>query len=150
MVSRIPSDIYAALLLVALGAATLIGTATYPVGTLTQMGPGFYPRAIGCIMIGLGLLVALGARGSAGVALRPSRADVRGWLCIVGGIAAFTVLGPHGGLVPATFAIVFISALGNQRNTVKDALLLALAMVVLSVVVFGLALKIQMPLIGWS
>ncbi|MEJ0045599.1 MAG: hypothetical protein WDN04_05275 [Rhodospirillales bacterium] len=40
----------------------------------------------------------------------------RGWICIVASVLAFVVLGKYGGLLPATFAIVFIAALGDRDN----------------------------------
>lgn len=147
MVKRVRSDAIAALLLALLGAAMLAGSFVYPVGTLTHMGPGFFPRAIGILMIAIALLVAASGRQSAPLGA-PAAGDVRGWLCILGGIVAFTVVGKYGGLAPATFAIVFLSALGNRRNSLRDATLFAAAMTVVGVVVFGLILKIQMPLIG--
>jgi len=72
----------------------------------------------------------------------------RGWLCILGGVAAFVVLGAHGGLVPASFASVFVAALGDRRNSVRDAALLALAMTAFGVVVFHYGLHVLLPLFG--
>ena len=68
--------------------------------------------------------------------------DLRG-ACILLGILAFLGLGHYGGLLPATFAIVFISALGDRNNTVKQALVLALGMSVVAVVVFWWALQLR-------
>ena len=59
--------------------------------------------------------------------------DWRGWSCIIGGTLAFAVLGMYGGLVIASFAIVFISAMGDRNNTVLQAAALAAAMVVVSI-----------------
>jgi Tripartite tricarboxylate transporter TctB family len=76
--------------------------------------------------------------------------DLRGCVCIVLGILAFLLLGEYGGLLPATFAIVFISALGDRDNTLREALLLALAMMAIAVVVFWWALSLQLPLFQWG
>ncbi|MCJ9713295.1 tripartite tricarboxylate transporter TctB family protein, partial [Bordetella hinzii] len=51
---------------------------------------------------------------------------------------------------PATFAIVFISALGDRTNTLKQALLLSVSMCVIAVVVFWWALQLQLPLFRWG
>ncbi|MFM0102634.1 tripartite tricarboxylate transporter TctB family protein, partial [Paraburkholderia rhynchosiae] len=74
----------------------------------------------------------------------------RGWICIVLGIGLFIVCAAYIGLLPATFAIVFVSALGDQRNTVKDAFWLAIAVCVVCVIVFWWGLKIQLPLVHWG
>jgi hypothetical protein len=50
--------------------------------------------------------------------------------------------------VPATFAIVFISALGDKMNTLKSAAILGAGVVVVAVVVFWWALQMQIPLFG--
>jgi hypothetical protein len=76
--------------------------------------------------------------------------DLRGGICIILGIVAFIVLGNWGGLLPATFAITFISALGDRTNTVLQAFILSLAMVVVAVVVFWWALQLQLPLFRWG
>ncbi|MFP3711527.1 tripartite tricarboxylate transporter TctB family protein, partial [Paraburkholderia sp. SIMBA_009] len=48
------------------------------------------------------------------------------------------------------FAIVFISALGDRKNTVKQAFVLSLGMSVIAVVVFWWALQLQLPLFRWG
>jgi hypothetical protein len=52
--------------------------------------------------------------------------------------------------LPATFAIVFISALGDRHNTFLSAATLALTMTAISVVVFWWLLKVQFPLLTWG
>jgi high-affinity Fe2+/Pb2+ permease len=63
---------------------------------------------------------------------------------------AFIVLGEYGGLVPATFAIVFISALGDRNNSLKQAFWLSAGMVVIAVVIFWWALQMQFDLFRWG
>ena len=58
--------------------------------------------------------------------------DWRGWSCIIGGLLAFIALGKFGGLVPATLALVFISALGDRQHTVKSAALLSAGVTLLA------------------
>jgi hypothetical protein len=142
------------MVLIGLGAA--VGGVSYKVGTLTRMGAGFFPLALGVLLIVLGLLIAGNAwRGQAEVGLLAgqgdrsgSRAEWRGWLCILAGIGSFTIIGPYGGLLPATFTTVFISALGDRDNTFVSALALATLMSVIAVVVFWWALQLQIPLLG--
>lgn len=142
-------------LMLLIGAGALAEGATYEVGTLNNMGPGFFPVALGLLMalVGLGIVVSarLSARRAAATTESPARRPEWGaWACILGGIAAFVGIGEYGGLAPATFALVFISALGDRTNNLKRAALLALAMVVISAVVFQWALKLQFPLFSWG
>jgi hypothetical protein len=122
------------------------------------MGPGFFPAALGVLLVCTGILIALAGRkpvpeGEDGSAPSPhphGLPDTRGALCIIAGIVAFILIGDYGGLLPATFAITFISALGDRTNTVLQSLLLSLAMVVIAVVVFWWALQLQLPLFRWG
>ncbi len=52
--------------------------------------------------------------------------------------------------MPATFALVFISALGDRQHTLRSAALLAAGVTVLGVAVFSWALQLQFPLFRWG
>jgi hypothetical protein len=144
-------------LMFALGAgAAALGT-TYDVGTLEDMGPGFFPTAVGAILALAGIAIAFAGAGAASPSHSASPDDSvgpvmqwRGWGCIALGIVLFVVFAAHLGLLPATFAIVFVSALGDRRNTVANAFVLSLAVCVVCVVVFWWALRIQLPLVRWG
>ena len=138
-------------LMCAIGVAALWRGTTYHIGTLNDMGPGFFPAAVGAMLALTGAAIAatagLGAPRRVAKRLPP---EWRGWACISLGIVAFIVLGQHAGLLPASFAITFISALGDRRATLWSALLLAVAISAVSVVVFWWALQLQMPLFAWD
>lgn len=138
-------------LMVLIGLGAVIQGRQYSIGTLSRMGPGFYPVALGAILALVGLALIATARFSKvqveDKALPP---EWRGWLLICASIVAFVVLGKHGGLVPATFAIVFISALADRENTLLSATMLALATVAICIVVFWWALQMSFDLFGWG
>jgi predicted MFS family arabinose efflux permease len=142
-------DYYAGGLMILLGLGAIFKGSTYDIGSLSEMGPGFFPVAVGAIMAlsGIGIALSSVAVEPKGERLKP---EWRGWICILLGIVAFIVLGNHGGLVPATFATVFIAALGDRKNSLRDAILLAAAMCVVAVVVFSWLLQVQLPLFQWS
>ncbi|MGX9389723.1 tripartite tricarboxylate transporter TctB family protein [Nitrobacteraceae bacterium UC4446_H13] len=138
-------DLGSGALIFAIGVgATLLGL-QYPIGTLADIGPGLFPTVIGILLAVTGLAI-----GATRLESRYKRSDAapdwRGWGCIVGGILAFAVLGLYFGLAVASFAIVFISALGDRNNSIPQAAMLAAAMVVVSIIVFWWALQLQMPL----
>jgi hypothetical protein len=93
-----------------------------------------------------------GAPGQAPGKVRPLpvASSWRGWTAIAGGLVAFIGLGRYGGLVPATTALVFLSALGDRANTVRGAVLLTAIMLAICVVVFWWALGINLPLFRWG
>lgn len=138
-------------LMVVTGLGAMARGMSYNVGTLTAMGPGFFPVALGVLMAVIGAAIMVVTRLST-----PREKEARlppewkAWACILAGIAAFVVVGKYGGLVPATLAVVFISAMGDRGNTWKSALTLAVSMTVLAVVVFWWALQLQFPLFSWG
>ena len=148
MRSVIPKDYYGGALIMLIGLVSAYGGSRFQIGTLQRMGPGFFPTAIGVVLAAIGLMIALSAGPAEADAKTKPPLDLRGALCIVGGLLAFAVLGDFGGLIPATFAVVFISAMGDRQNTVKTAAMLATGVVVTGVFLFWWLLQIQLPLFG--
>ncbi len=157
--NKLTRDRLGGALLLATGAAAVVAGAGYGMGSLRAMGSGFYPVALGVLLalIGAVLLATASRDPDAHLATAPAETahlagpvvQWRGWLCILGGALSFVVLGQHGGLVPASFVSVFVAALGDRRNSVRDAALLALLMTLLGVVVFHDGLHLLLPLFQW-
>jgi hypothetical protein len=144
-------DYYGGGLMLLLGLGAVWEGTSYRIGTLVRMGPGFFPVALGVLLSLTGIFIMLGAAASVPDGkdenLRP---EWRGWSCISLSIVAFVLFGHYGGLLPATFAVVFISAMGDRENTWKSAFLLALAMCAICTLVFWYGLKVQFPLFQWG
>lgn len=140
-------DLAGGLIVLFMGTATVWGALHYELGTLSEMGPGFFPAAIGVLLALCGLVITVTAKANGGMLTLP---DGRGFACIVLGLLAFAVLGTYGGLVPATFALVAIAAFGDRDNTWPRILALAAAMSIIAVVVFWWALQLQLPLFAWG
>ena len=146
--SRNRRDYQAGGLMVLIGLVAASTAYRYGVGSLTEMQSGFFPLALGAILVLLGLVIA--GTASRSVAGGRSAPEWRGWLAIIAGIIAFVVLGRWGGFLPATFAITFISALGDRDNGWRGALGLAAVISLIGVVVFHWALEVQLPLFSWG
>ena len=143
-------DYYAGGLMVLIGGGAAVVGSQYQMGSLTRMGPGFFPTALGVLLAILGIVIAGTAAYSptpaaAGPAMRP---DWRGWLCIAGGAFLFIALAGHGGLVPATFACVFVAAMGDRTNSWKEAALLAAGVTFFGTLLFAYLLQISIPVFG--
>jgi hypothetical protein len=157
--NKLTKDRLGGALLLAAGAAAVLAGSGYGLGTLRQMGSGFYPVVLGVLLalIGVVLLATATRAPDAPLATAPAEtahlsgpvAQWRGWLCILGGALSFVVLGQHGGLVPASFVAVFVAALGDRNNGMRDAALLAALMTLLGIVVFHYGLHLLLPLFQW-
>lgn len=142
-----------AAVLIVLGLAVAIQGSTYNIGTMARMGPGFFPVMLGVLLMFLGVLILF----ASGLSLEEEEEDSfkgpsqwRGWIAILSGIVAFIILGQYGGLVPATFALVFMSAMGDRKHHLISALLLATFVTLLGVVIFSWGLELQFPLFRWG
>lgn len=146
-------DYCGGLILVIVGLAAAFQAQSYQIGTLTRMGPGFFPAALGIILAAagvvlLGTTMARNARHAVieGEGARRHGPEWRGWICICLSVIAFAVLGELTGLVPATFACVFIAGLGDRDNSLRDIVLLSIGVTIAGVAVFWWGLGILFPL----
>jgi len=150
-------ECYAGALMTFIGVLAGYVATTYDIGSLRSMGPGFFPLVLSVLIAALGIAIAVaGARGAdtatamhRGAAAAHGRRggfDLRGWVAIFVAVIAFIVLAWFAGMAPATFACVFIAALGDRQNTFRSAALFALGLTVFAVVVLAWALHVQMPI----
>ena len=58
---RHPKDFFAGMLFVAFGIAAIVIGSSYTLGTAARMGPGYFPRILGILLIVLGSALALRA-----------------------------------------------------------------------------------------
>ena len=157
--SKLTKDHVGGALLVVTGLAVVLAGVGYGIGTLRQMGSGFFPVVLGSllVLIGAALLASTRRVRAGGPVEAPAEmahlagpvVQWRGWLCIVGGALSFAVLGQHGGLVPASFVSVFVAAMGDRRNSWRSAAALAASMTALGVIVFHYGLHLLLPLFTW-
>jgi hypothetical protein len=144
-------DFWGGTLIAVVGVGVAFQSLQYRVGALVQMGPGYFPLALGIILTVTGLIIA--AKGyaiSPRIATEAHAPEWKGWALIGLSIVAFIILAEYLGLVPAALAIVFIGALGDRGNSWKSAAVLALLITVIAVAVFWWALQIQLPLFRWG
>ena len=115
----------------------------YDIGTLRRMGPGFFPAALGALLAGLGLLVALPAL----LRRAPSvRVDLGAAGAVLAAILIFGLGLRPAGLVAASFASVLVASLAAPRPGWGWRLALAIIVTLLTVVVFSLGLRMTLPL----
>jgi hypothetical protein len=145
-------DLYAGGLMILFGLVAAVKGPSYRLGTLMHMGPGFMPTALGIILILLGILIAAGSMATpAGEDERilPQHPQWWGWFCILAGPVLFMIFGSYGGLMPAIFACVFVSALGDRTTTLKGALTLATIVTAFGILLFSYLLQVPMPILAW-
>jgi putative Ca2+/H+ antiporter (TMEM165/GDT1 family) len=146
-------DFYAGGLLILFGLGAALKAPDYGAGTLMHMGPGFMPTALGVILVVLGVIIAGAALSSPPDEhdrILPAHPQWFAWGCILAGPFLFVVVGSYLGMLPGTFACVFVSALGDRTQTWKSALVLASVVSVFGVGLFSYLLEVPMPVLTWG
>ena len=146
---RAATDILAGLIFVAFGLAFATTSLSYEIGTPLRMGPGYFPLALGGILVFLGLLiVGKGFVSGAGDEGRPGSVPWRALLLIVAAVLFFGLTVRGLGLVPATAVTALLTALASYRTGTLAAVAIAAGLTVLCVLIFVVALQLRLPLFG--
>jgi hypothetical protein len=135
------------------GLIVVVKGPTYGLGTLMHMGPGFLPTVLGVILIFLGIAIAGPATALAegeDEDLLPAHPEWFAWACILASPVAFILFGSYGGMIPGTFACIFVAALGDRQTTLKSALVLSTVVTIFGVALFAYVLRIPMPILQWG
>ncbi len=140
-----PKDFWAGLMFIAFGlAAMIIALMNYQFGTSVRMGPGYFPAVLGGLMVFLGTVITATSLAIEGP--KVPRLNFRPLLLVLSACVAYGYLIKPAGLVVATIALVFVSALGGHEFKWKEVSVLALLLIVFSVVVFVKGLTLPFPL----
>lgn len=127
--------------LVAVGAFFLVHSFGYTMGTLSRMGPGYFPALMGGVLIVLGLVI-----GAHDVVRDADRAavDARAFFFVCLSILAFAAGLAWFGAVPAILAAVMVSALARRRPDLLSALIAGAVVSLFSWLVFIVVLGLPM------
>jgi hypothetical protein len=141
---RNPKDFWAGVLFIAFGAAAVILGSRYNLGTAARMGPGYFPRILGMLLVALGAIIAL--RG-----LRTDGAAITAWrwrptLVVLGSVVLFGLIVNRAGLALSTVVLIVLASAASAEFRWKEALLSGALLAGLAVAVFILGLKLQLPI----
>ncbi len=115
-------------------------------GSAFRMGPGYFPLVLAAILIALGLGSLI---GSFGAASRPiAHIPWRGLALILPAPIVFGLTVRELGLLPGIALVVLISSFASRRVSVPLALLLTAGLTTFCVLVFGIGLRLPIPLLG--
>ena len=140
-VVRSPKDLIAGLLFIAAGIAAIAIATNYTLGTAARMGPGYFPRILGMMMIVLGAILALRS-------LRLDGPPLPGWkwrpvLVVLGSVVVFGLIVNHAGLVLSTILLIAMASAASHEFRPKEAVISGILLAALAVGVFVIGLKLQ-------
>lgn len=138
-------DFLSGLLLIGTGAAAIFISQDYPVGSTLRMGPGYFPIALGIILIAFGIYTLVqGLRTGEKV---QGNWSVRALILLPLSMVVFGLLVDTVGLIPALLALVFVSAAGGKEFKFLEVLIMAVILTAGSVGLFIYGLGLPYPLL---
>jgi hypothetical protein len=138
-------DVWAGIMLIAIGMGAIFIARNYPFGTALRMGPGYFPVILGALLTVFGLFIlACGLRGGERIA---GFSSLRALILLPLSLILFGVLMEHGGFVPAMIVLIFGSATASTQFRFVEVLLFSVALTAASAAVFVWGLGLPYPLI---
>jgi len=144
------SDFWSGILFIVTGTVALWVGRNYPRGTLSQMGPGFFPYVISVVLIGIGLLIVLQAMRADGPGESTGPWALRALVLVSAGLVLFGLLAPVAGITVAAFVVVLLPGFATADVRPIELLIFAAALVFVAVGVFVYGLGLNLPAFPWS
>ncbi|MEP7183054.1 MAG: tripartite tricarboxylate transporter TctB family protein [Betaproteobacteria bacterium] len=141
---RHPKDFVAGLLFIGFGIGAIAIGSNYALGTAARMGPGYFPRILGILLIVLGSVLALRA-------LRLNGPQLPGWpwkptVIVLASVAVFGVLLNYIGIVLSTIFLIVAASAASHEFRFRESLVSGILLSALAVGVFVVGLKLQLPI----
>ena len=116
------------------------------IGSAVAMGPGFFPLALGLVLLAFGAVICLGSHTAIGGAPRPI--GWRGISLIALAVLTFALTVRPLGMLPSLFAATMIAAFAPRQARLVPALALGTVLTAFNIGVFVFALRLPYPIIG--
>ena len=124
------------LVIIGLGLSAIVGSLSYPLGTMRSIGPGYFPLGLGILIVLLGLAFLWEARLTARFA---GPVALRGLIAVAAAMAAFGLLIERAGAFAAVVALVGIAGLAEPHYRIVPTAVVAAGLCVFLAVVAWLA-----------
>jgi len=147
-------DFFSGLMFMGVGVAFAWGATTYSVGTGARMGPGYFPMMLGVLLAALGIVITFKA-----LVVETEDGDKIGtWAwkplffiiganlvfgLMIGGLPSLKI--PAMGLIAGIYALTFIASLAGEEFKLKEVVILATVLAIISYLAFIVLLKLQFP-----
>ncbi len=146
MKSKDTRDIIGGFSLVAIGLFAALYAQRYDLGELQEMGPGYFPVALGILLSVLGSFIAIPAFFREGTAIN---IEWKSLLWVLISIAVFAIVLTKGGLVLATILSVLAASVPSKTSW-KTRFILAIILAAITYLVFLFGLGMVLPVWPWS
>ena len=142
--SRHPKDFFAGLMFIAFGIAAIVIGNNYALGTAARMGPGYFPRILGILLIALGLALALRA-----LRLNGPKIPAFKWrplVIVLGSVTVFGLIVNFAGVALSTVFLIVAASAASHEFRIREALASGVILAAVAVGIFVIGLKLQLPI----
>jgi hypothetical protein len=142
---RAPKDFWSGVLFVAVGLFTVLYSgASYTLGSAARMGPGYFPRMLGLLLVLLGGILAVRSFRLAGP-------QVPHWhwkptVIVLGSVIVFGLVVEKLGLALSTVGLIVAASAASHEFRPRESVVVGLFLAALAVGVFVVGLKLQLPI----
>ena len=144
---RAPRDVWAGLIYIVLGGAMYWAALSYRLGTAGRMGPGYFPRVLAALLVGIGIISVLRGLVVEGEPIRAVR-----WkplVLVLLSTSLFGILLQPAGLIVALSVLALVAAAASREFRFDWRASAALvALVAFCAAAFVRGLGVPMPLLG--
>lgn len=146
MPKRDSRDVIGGLSIIGIGLFAVVYAQQYEVGSLSRMGPGFFPIALGVMLIILGVIVFVPAFFSPGTTIT---VEWKNLFWVITSIILFAVLLKTLGLVLTTVLSVITASMPAKLGW-RERLTLSACIALITYLIFSFALGMVLPTWPWS
>lgn len=145
---RHPQDFWSGVLFAGIGSFTVVYATRYTLGTAARMGPGYFPRILGLLLIGLGALLVLRSLKLAGP-------PIPGWqwrptVVVLGSVVVFGLVVSRVGLLLSTVFLIVVASMASRESRPRESIAAGVALAILAVAVFVVGLGVQLPILPFD
>ena len=141
---RNPRDFWSGVLFTLFGVGTLAIGSKYTLGTAARMGPGYFPRILGILLIVLGVTIALRALRVRGEAM--PRLRLRPLVVVLGSVVLFGAIVRPLGVALSTVILIVVASAASSEFRPRESLVAGVLLAALAVGVFVIGLQLQLPI----
>lgn len=118
----------------------------YPRGTASDMGAGYFPVALGILVIVLGAAIAIGGLSPSAKQEKIARFEWRILALILGAVVAFGLLLKPLGLIGSLLVLIFVSSYASWEFSLKATLINSVVLIALCLLIFTWGLDLSFNL----
>lgn len=137
-------DFWAGVYFILIGAAAMIISRDYPMGSALRMGPGYFPTVLGGIVVVFGLYVLI--KGVINNEKVVGNWSLRALFVLPAATWIFGVMMETVGFIPALFVLMYTSSLAGREFKFLEVTIMAVVMTAICTGVFIYGLGLPYPL----